>query len=269
MTASKKGPGVVERITAGLRAQIESGQFPPGSKLPSLSEIQASEGIASQTAREVVRALEREGLAVTRQGKGSFVTPFLGKITRDGTGRYQPDARSEGGARGAFEAELNRLGLAFDKVRSTVEIGRARPPRDVAAALGLHHASNALRRHRLMWASRDPQDPDTGFVVQIATSWFPLDIVGGTRIEEHDTGPGGSKSRLSELGHAQRGIRETIEVRFPDADETAALNIPEDRPVYELTHHAMDAEGRVVEVAQHVMPVTTWRFSYTWELDAG
>ncbi|MFG2623221.1 GntR family transcriptional regulator [Streptomyces sp. NPDC048507] len=268
MTASKKGPGAVERITAGLRAKIESGKFPPGSKLPSLSEIQASEGIASQTAREVFRALERDGLAVTRQGKGSFVTPFLGKITRDGTGRYQPDARSEGGARGAFEAELNRLGLLFDRDRSTVDIDRVRPPREIAAALGLHHASNALRRHRNMWAVRDPQDPDSGFVVQIATSWFPLDLVTGTQIEQLDTGEGGSKSRLAELGHAHRTIRETIEVRFPTTDEAAALNIPEDRPVYDLLHHAMDAAGRVVEVAQHVMPVTTWRFSYTWELDA-
>lgn len=265
---AKKEPGTIERITADLRAKIESGRYPPGSKLPSLSELQKAEGIASQTAREVFRALEREGLAVTHMGKGSFVSPFLGKITRDGTGRYQPAARSEGGARGAFEAELNRLGLSFDKERSKVVVDRVRPPREVATALGLHHSANALRRHRHMWAARDEQDPGGGFVVQIATSWFPLDLAAGTQIEQGDTGAGGSKSRLAELGHAQRSIREAIEVRFPTADEAEVLNIPEDRQVYELTHHAMTAEGRVVEVAQHVMPVTIWRFSYTWDLDA-
>ncbi|MET9804662.1 GntR family transcriptional regulator [Streptomyces sp. NPDC006368] len=265
---ARREPGKVQRIAADLRAKIENGTYPPGARLPSVSELQAAEGIAFQTARDVFRALERDGLAITRMGKGSFVTPFLGKITRDGTGRYQPAARSEGGARGAFEAELNRLGLAFKREPSQPEISRARPPRNVAAALGLHHSANALRRHRTMWAGRVPEDPEEGFVVQLATSWFPLDIAGGTRLEEVDTGPGGSKSRLAELGHAQRRIRESIEARFPTPVEAEALSIPEDQQVYELVHHAFSAETRVVEVAVHVMPAAIWRLSYEWELDA-
>jgi DNA-binding GntR family transcriptional regulator len=263
---AKKEPGKIERIAADLRAKIESGKYPPGSKLPSVSELQAAEGIAFQTARDVFRALEREGLVVTRQGKGSFVTPFIGKITRDGTGRYQPAARSEGGARGAFEAELNRLGLVYKP--SPTEIGRARPPREVAEAFELHHSAKAIYRQRAMRAGRDAADPDEGFVVQLATSWFPVDIAGGTAIEQQDTGPGGSKNRLADLGFAQRRIRESIEVRFPTSEEAATLNIPDDRQVYELVHHASTAEGRIVEVAVHVMPANIWRFSYTWELDA-
>lgn len=264
---NKKEPGKIERIAADLRGKIERGVYPPGGKLPSVSELQAAEGVAFQTARDVFRALEKEGLAFTRQGKGSYVTPFLGKITRDGTGRYQPAARSEGGARGAFEAELNRLGLVYKK-DPPPEVGRARPPRHVAEAFGLHHSAKAIYRTRAMRAGRDPGDPGEGFVVQLATSWFPVEVAGGSRIEERDTGPGGSKSRLAELGHTQRRIEESIEVRFPASVEAEALGIPDDRPVYELVHHASTAEGRVVEVAVHVMPVTIWRFSYSWELDA-
>ncbi|MFJ8763051.1 GntR family transcriptional regulator [Streptomyces cyaneofuscatus] len=264
--ATKKEPGKVERIAADLRAKIEGGRYPPGSRLPSVSELQAAEGIAFQTARDVFRALEQEGLAVTRQGKGSFVAPFLGKITRDGTGRYQTAARSEGGARGAFEAELNRLGLVYK--RTPTEIGRARPPRDVATALGLHHSSNVIYRHRAMKAGRDPSDPAEGFVVQLATSYFPIDIAGGSPIEEQDTGPGGSKSRLADLGFAQRHVRETIDARAPSPAEVEALNIPGDRQVYELVHHASTADGRVVEAAVHIMPSTIWKFAYTWDLDA-
>ncbi|MFJ4577499.1 GntR family transcriptional regulator [Streptomyces sp. NPDC088846] len=263
---AKREPGKIERIAADLRAKIESGKYPPGSKLPSVSELQTAEGIAFQTSRDVFRTLEREGLVFTQQGKGSFVTPFLGKITRDGTGRYQAAARSEGGARGAFEAELNRLGLVYK--RSETEIDRARPPRDVAAAFGLHHSAKAIYRYRAMKAGRDSTDPNEGFVVQLATSWFPIEIAGGTQIEEQDTGPGGSKSRLADLGFTQRLVRETIEVRFPSPTEAEALSIPDDRQVYELVHHASTADGRVVEVAVHVMPSTIWRFSYMWELDA-
>lgn len=261
---AKKEPGKIERIAADLRMKIETGKYAPGGKLPSVSELQAAEGIAFQTARDVFRTLEREGLIVTRQGKGSYVTPFIGKITRDGTGRYQPTARSEGGARGAFEAELNRLGLVYKP--SPTEIGRVRPPRDVADAFELHHSAKAIYRQRAMKAGRD--DVDEGFVVQLATSWFPVEIAGGTPIEQQDTGPGGSKNRLADLGFTQRSIRESIEVRFPTPEEAEALNIPDDRQVYELVHRASTAEGRVVEVAVHVMPANIWRFSYTWELDA-
>ncbi|MFD9496854.1 GntR family transcriptional regulator [Streptomyces sp. NPDC060005] len=263
---ARKEPGKVERIAADLRAKIESGAYPPGAKLPSSAELQASEGVAFMTTREVYRVLERDGLVVTHMGKGSYVTPFLGKITRDGTGRYQPSARAEGGARGAFEAELNRLGLVYKQTPTAIR--RERPPREVAAALGIHHSAKALCRHREMKAGRDETDPGEGFVVQLATSWYPLDVVGGSRIEDADPGEGGSKSRLADLGYAQRSIRESIEVRMPTAVEAEALNIPEDRSVYELVHHASTAEGRVVEVAVHVMPTTIWRFSYTWELDA-
>lgn len=262
---AKREPGKIERIAADLRAKIENGTYAPGAKLPSVSELQAAHpGIAFQTARDVFRLLERDGLAFTQQGRGSYVTPFLGKITRDGTARYQPAARSEGGAHGAFEAELRRLGLRQKK--ADTDIGRARPPKAVAEAFGLHHSANAIYRHRVMRAGR-PDASDPGFVVQVATSWFPVEVAGGTQIEEQDTGPGGSKSRLAELGYAQQQIRESIEVRFPTDSEAEALSIPTDRPVYEVVHHASTADGRVVEVAVHVMPVTIWRFSYTWELN--
>nr|WSX25565.1 GntR family transcriptional regulator [Streptomyces tubercidicus] len=259
---AKKEPGKVERIAADLRAMIDRGVYPPGGQLPSVSELQAAESIASQTARDVYRLLEKEGVIFTRQGKGSFVSPFLGKITRDGSGRYQKPARSEGGARGAFEAELNRLGLVYRP--TPTEIDRARPPKLVAEAFKLHHSAKALYRRRVMHASRDAEGES--FAVQIATSWFPGDIAFGTVLEQQDTGPGGSKSRLADLGHAQKLIEEKIEVRMPSAGEAASLGIPADRPVYELTHQASTAQGRVVEIAVHVMPVTTWRFSYSWEL---
>lgn len=265
---AKREPGKVETIAAELRAKIErsASGFGPGDKLPSVADLQAAHGIAFQTARDVFRALERDGLAFTQQGRGSFVSPFIGKLTRDGVGRYQPNARSEGGARGAFEAELHRLGLVYKA--SPTDIGRARPPKDVAAAFGLHHSAKAIYRSRAMRAGRDASPSDQGFVVQLATSWFPLDIAADTQLEQQDTGPGGSKSRLADLGFAQRRIRESIEARFPTAAEAEALSIPDDRQVYELLHQASTADGRVVEVAVHVMPVTIWRFSYTWELDA-
>lgn len=261
---TKREPGKVQRIAASIQGKIERGTYPPGSLLPSVPELQAAEGIAYQTARDVYGALEEQGLVFTRRGKGTYVSLVLGKILRDSTGRYLPTARSEGGAVGAFDAEIRRLGLVY-KPLPTV-IARERPPKRVAALLEIHHATKALKRQRVMPVGL-PDGGDVSEVVQLATSWFPPDVADQCpRLEEQNTGPGGSKSRLADAGYAQVRLREEIEVRPASADEARALGVPADQAVLEITHQGLTASGRVVEVGIHVMPRTKWRLSYTWEI---
>lgn len=246
----------VQRLAAELRERIQRGEYPPGSALPKIRELQDSWGVAFQTVRDVYSVLESEGLIVSRKGKGTFVSPILGKILRNGTGRYLKAAREEDGARGAFASEIARLGMTPS---STTQISRERPPAAVAKILGMHHSAKAVVRARTMLAD------DT--VVQVATSWFPGDIAFGTQLEEQDTGDGGSKSRLAEAGHAQVRIRESIDVRPPSKEEAEALGIPAGRAVYEITHVGITAADRAVEVCVHVMPVTLWSLSYEWPID--
>ncbi|WP_331717686.1 GntR family transcriptional regulator (plasmid) [Streptomyces xanthophaeus] len=246
----------VQRLAAELREQILRGEFAPGSALPKIRDLQDTWGVAFQTVRDVYAVLENEGLIVSRKGKGTFVSPILGKVLRNGTGRYMKAAREEAGARGAFAGEIARLGMTPS---STTVITRERPPSRVAQILGMHHSSKAVARARTMLAD------DT--VVQVATSWFPGDIAFGTQLEEQDTGDGGSKSRLADAGHAQVRIRESIDVRPPTKEEAEALGIPSGRAVYEITHVGITAEDRAVEVCVHVMPVTLWSLSYEWPID--
>jgi GntR family transcriptional regulator len=245
----------VQRLAAELREKIRNGVYAPGSALPQVRELQEAEGVAYQTARDVYRVLEDEGLIVSRKGKGTFVSSILGKIHRDGTGRYIKSAREEAGARGAFAAEIARLGMTSTSV--TV-ISRERPPAAVAEILGTR-TKQVLARARTMRAD------DT--VVQLATSYFPGDLAFGSQLEEQDTGSGGSKSRLAELGAAQVRIREQIDVRQPTKDEAKALGTPADRPVYEITHIGLTADGRAVEVCVHLMPITLWSLSYEWPIE--
>jgi DNA-binding GntR family transcriptional regulator len=246
----------VQRLAAELRDEIRRGVYPPRSALLKVREFAEEKGIAFQTARDVYGLLEDEGLIVSRKGKGTFVSPILGKILRDGTGRYIKAAREEDGARGAFASEIARLGMTPS---SATVITRERPPTRVAQLLGIHHSAKALARTRTM------RSDDT--VVQLAVSYFPGDIAFGTQLEEQDTGEGGSKSRLAEYGHAQVRIRETIDVRQPTKAEADALDIPVSRSVYEITHMGLTREGRVVEVCLHILPVTLWSLSYEWPID--
>lgn len=263
---TKREPPKVQRIAASIQGKIERGIYPPGSLLPSVPELQAAEGIAYQTAREVYGVLQAQGLVFSRRGKGTYVSLLLGKILRDGTGRYLPSARSEGGAVGAFDAEIRRLGLIYQPLPTV--IARERPPKRVAALLELHHATKALKRERVMPVGL-AEDTEVTEVIQLATSWFPPDVADACpQLEQQNTGAGGSKSRLADAGYAQVRLREEIEVRPASPEEANALGIPTDQAVLEITHQGLTEEGRIVEVGLHVMPRTKWRLSYEWKIGA-
>lgn len=75
------GQPVYLQLREILRAQIESGEYPPGAKLPSENELAALYKIGRLTVRSALSALALEGLVRGVQGKGVFVTGP--KISRD------------------------------------------------------------------------------------------------------------------------------------------------------------------------------------------
>jgi DNA-binding GntR family transcriptional regulator len=161
--------------------------------------------------------------------------------------------RERGDARGAFGAELEAQGRSHQE---HTEIAEAPPPDDIASLLGIKSGTAALFRRRRMSADNVP--------VQLSTSWFPLDLAGGTQIAERDTGPGGSYSRLADLGHAPAEYTETVRVRPPAGDETAALQLDAEQRVFSIRRTAADAAGRVVEVNDMILPAHQWELVYRW-----
>jgi DNA-binding transcriptional regulator YhcF (GntR family) len=58
-----------------LQALIRSGHLPANQRLPGIREFAAGAGVNVNTARAIYRRLEDDGLAVSRQGLGTFVSP--------------------------------------------------------------------------------------------------------------------------------------------------------------------------------------------------
>ncbi len=56
-----------------LREQIESGNYPPGARLPSERDLAREFGVSRMTAREALRLLAQDGFVLARVGKGTFV----------------------------------------------------------------------------------------------------------------------------------------------------------------------------------------------------
>ncbi|MFF3496890.1 FadR/GntR family transcriptional regulator [Streptomyces sp. NPDC002795] len=62
-----------EQVISALRAQISSGEWPVGSRIPTEPELVEQLGVARNTVREAVRALAHNGLLDIRQGSGTYV----------------------------------------------------------------------------------------------------------------------------------------------------------------------------------------------------
>jgi DNA-binding transcriptional regulator YhcF (GntR family) len=60
-----------------LQALIHSGRLAPKQRLPGVREFAAGAGVNVNTARSVYRRLESNGLAVSQQGLGTFVAPYV------------------------------------------------------------------------------------------------------------------------------------------------------------------------------------------------
>jgi DNA-binding GntR family transcriptional regulator len=62
------------QVADDLRRRIESGEFPPGSPMPSLSALEEQYKVSRTTARKAVGALRDAGLVESVRGWGTFVS---------------------------------------------------------------------------------------------------------------------------------------------------------------------------------------------------
>jgi GntR family transcriptional regulator len=65
---------VYQRIVDDVVARIESGEWPPGHKLPSSKELQAQYKTSHMTVRTAVTILRDRGLVESVSGVGVFVS---------------------------------------------------------------------------------------------------------------------------------------------------------------------------------------------------
>lgn len=73
---STERTSLVPQVIAQLRAQIASGEWSVGTRLPPEPELAAALGVGRNTLREAVLALVHAGLLERRQGSGTYVVGF-------------------------------------------------------------------------------------------------------------------------------------------------------------------------------------------------
>lgn len=76
------GRPAYQQVADDLRQRIAADEFTESGKLPSLAELQGTYKVTITVAREAIRTLKSEGLAVSHQGKGAFLTPGSSDLAR-------------------------------------------------------------------------------------------------------------------------------------------------------------------------------------------
>ena len=118
-------------------------------------------------------------------------------------------------------------------------------PSDVSIALELGRDDRVVLRSRLMYLDGRP--------VELADSYYPLDVAAGTPLAEAGKIRGGAVAVLAASGHAPAEVFEQVTARRPNAAEAELLQVEQGESLLVLTRTNRDSAGRAVEFAVNRM----------------
>ena len=236
-------------IAAQLREDVQSGAYPPGSRLPGENDLMRQFGVARGTARQALSTLIGWGIAVSRKGSGIYVRTFA-PIISERIGRLSESWQA---GQSVWSAETEGRSFAVDQV----EVGVTDAPERVRTLLALGDGEQVVMRSRRMAMDGKP--------VLLSRSWLPASIAAGTPIAERETGPGGTFARLADLGYAPVHFREDVQSRMPDPDDAVRLEMVPGTPAVEISRTAFDASGRVVELNEMTADASAYVFRYEFD----
>src|SRR4051812_20775561 len=206
--ARKLSRGLFEQ----LAEQIKSGRYAPGERLPTEAELTRAARVSRTVVREAVAALRAEGLVVTRQGIGAFVSA----MPQQAPFRIDPERMQ------SLEEILNvmelRLGVEIESAGLAAERATRGQVRAIAAALddvdraaqaGKSAVDEDLELHRaIAEATGNPEF--TRFLQFIGRHLIPRRMVSGL-----PESMGGQRAYLGLIQEEHRRICDAIRERDP------------------------------------------------------
>lgn len=206
------GVPLYHQIQHLIRHRIHSGQYPPGTQIPSEHDLCGELNVSRVTLREALRELVRENLLVKVQGKGTFVSSNPPK-------RLSPVRYT-----GFIEETQERV----RKLRVTeVDVGQVAPTEELKAALQLDAGTSEITViKRLRHIDDDP--------FSYTLNYLPTEIGARIRVKDLYSLPL-LKILQDDLKIPIVRARETIEAAPADPDTARKLGIPVLYPVMHMT----------------------------------
>lgn len=228
------------QLAAELRDSITEGDYPPGTRFPTIAELATARGMGRNTVGAAISLLESEGLVRATTKTGIIV--LNRKPVRVALSRYTAVLRPDSQA-GPWETACQQSGIPGRMVLIEVETVPASP--DVAEALNLRANPRIVRR------SRHAMLGDPGQVVQLHAASYPARLVRGTPIAQDQKVTGGIYGAFIAAGITPATAAETVSVRPATDDESAELHI-RSGDILTVDRVTRDSTGRPIEFLQIV-----------------
>ncbi|WP_240197492.1 GntR family transcriptional regulator [Nonomuraea lactucae] len=165
--------------------------------------------------------------------------------------RSLPTEPAVRGSESLFLAEAEQQGLQAG--RRMLYVGPEPAGDQVAACLRVAPGTGVIARRKMMTAG--------GVPVRIATSYFRLDLFGGTRLAEPGFVRPSLQSALTALGHAFGHAEETLTARPPTPFERETLELEPGEWIVQVLRAGYSTDGTPVHVLETVCAATRHVFT--------
>lgn len=206
-----------------LHAQIRSGDYTVGARLPSERELAQRYGVSRMTARQSLQALAQEGLIHSRVGKGTFVSaPKIDQELRTLT---------------SFSEDMQQRGLAPSSRILMAEVRPADP--EMAGRLHVEVGSDVAVLKRVRLADAQPLAVE---MTHVSYHLCPglLDRYDFSHVSLYDV-------LRRDYGWELVWADQIIETRLPDEAECAVLQVGKRTPVLCFTRVTYNGDDRPLE----------------------
>lgn len=223
------------QVAQHLEKLIESGEYPPGTRLDNEVVLADRLGLSRPTMRRAIEYLVDRGLLVRKRGVGTQVV--------------QPKVRRPVELSSLFDD----LAAAGKQPRTEVLAFGVEPPSEIVAeALGVPVDSSVYAIERLRYTADEP--------LSIMRNWLPLGIVDldAGVLQEH-----GLYQVLRRSGVTLKIATQTIGGRAARAAEARLLGERPGAPLLTMTRTAYDETGMAVEYGSHIYRASLYSFELT------
>ncbi|WP_189242995.1 GntR family transcriptional regulator [Planobispora rosea] len=247
--------GRAQQIAAGLRAAITAGRLAPGTRLPSVRQLQVQHHVARETASRALGLLVADGLAMARPGSGTYVRPRAERLPLS-PDRYSRVSRQEAASPGP-PAPNDRPPRAagFRGART------APAETHLAAVFALPVGAPVYERTALLTHQGAP-------ACLLITHYRPEHLAGTALAAALENN--GEREHAFEVlaahGLAPAAVTEQLLTRSPTDAERTLLQLAGAEPVMEVCRIARGHNGHALEHARLVYAGHRFLWSYSHRL---
>jgi GntR family transcriptional regulator len=224
-----------QRIADELRRDISNGTYQPGDRMPAETALLERFRVSLPTLRQALGVLRAEGLIESRHGIGTFV-----KEDR----RLQRRSRSRYG-----RARADQQLLTSHLRHEITFAGRQQVPAHIAEVMRVDPGTEVVVRRRNL------HDRQTDRIEELGASYIPVEIAGGTYLEQPQVVPKALFLCLEDLaGKRYAYARDRWISRSAAPQEAVLLGLPPGGQVIHVIHAGEAEDGAVLEVSESIWP---------------